>query len=75
MDYYKITKKLIGPIKPVGETNEDERRMQNLIDTCNLIDSLLSDLHEVASLHDRFEYSVKRAGTYAKYYTESKLKF
>lgn len=30
MDIYKIVKKLIGNIKPVGETNRDEKRLVNL---------------------------------------------
>ncbi len=65
---YKVVKIILGDIKPVGESTEDERRMQNLVDTCALIDDLLCDIQEVATLSNRGEYSIRRSGIYARAY-------
>jgi len=65
MNYYEITTKLIGPVDPVGETNEDNRRFENLRLMVDLIDELLRDVNYVAGCRNRVEYSVKRAGIFA----------
>ena len=44
MDYHGIITKLIGPIEPVGETNEDEKRFSNLTNMTILVDRLVAIL-------------------------------
>lgn len=64
---YEVVKKLIGPINPVGDTNIDEVRFDNLKATADLVDSLLTDIDAVTCANiDRAEFSRKRAGEYAK---------
>lgn len=69
MDVYDVVNKLIGPIAPIGETNEDERRFENLKSVIRLTDKLLFDIGAVARGNkDRDEYSMKRAGQLAANY-------
>jgi len=70
MTNYDVVKKLIGPINPVGETNTDNERFENLKAMCELVDQLLTDIDDVAYKNkDRHELSMKRAGEYAsKFY-------
>ena len=65
MEYYEIVKKLIGPIDPIGETNEDNDRYENLKEVTDLVDKLLFDIVQVALQKDRGEYSISRAGKFA----------
>jgi len=67
MEIYDIVKKLIGEIDPVGETNTDDDRFENLKETTELVDRLLTDINRVEYKNkDRGEFSMKRAGEYAK---------
>jgi hypothetical protein len=65
MTIHEIVKKLIGEIRPVGETNTDNARFENLKQTCELVDELLHDIDGVIYYKDRVEYSMSRAGKYA----------
>ncbi len=66
MELYDVVTKLIGPIKPIGETGEDNKRFENLKAMTELVDKLLTDIDDVAyDNKDRQEYSMKRAGEYA----------
>ena len=62
MDHYEVVTKLIGPIRAVGEHNEDCRRMTNLEDVLNLVDRLLFDIDEAARDRDRPEASMQAIG-------------
>jgi hypothetical protein len=62
---YDVVTKLIGPIRPVGETNTDDERYENLKVMTELIDSLLTDVDRIISCKERNEYSMKRAGEFA----------
>ncbi len=66
MDIYDIVVKLSGKIKPVGETGEDNRRYENLKVVTDLVDKLLTDIDAVAMEGNRVEFSIKRAGQFAK---------
>ena len=71
MDHHEIVKKLIGPIYPVGETNEDNRRFENLKKFINLTDNLLTDIDDLAYINrDAHEFSKKRAAEEAKKYLD-----
>ena len=65
MNIYEVVTKLVGSIQPVGETNEDERRFENLKTMTNLISALLPDIENVVHCKDRVEFSIRRAGEYA----------
>ena len=62
MSLHEVVKKLVGPISPVGETNEDNRRFENLKVTADLVDSLLSEMDDIVyRKSNNQEYSIKRA--------------
>jgi hypothetical protein len=65
MELYGVVIKLVGPVMPIGETREDEKRLENLKVLCDLIDKLLTDIDDVAQYSSREEYSMKTAGIYA----------
>ena len=66
MEIYDIVKKIVGEIKPIGETTEDNKRFENLKVMAHLVSQLLDDIDEVASGKNRYEYSIKHAGEYAE---------
>ncbi len=61
-----------GEIEPVGETNEDEHRFNNLIMLTNTIDCLLDEIMDVADARSRVEYSMKDIGDYARSWLAAK---
>ena len=65
MDIHEIVKKLVGKIDPVGETNTDNDRFENLKVMTDLVDDLLTDINWVAQQNNRHEYSINRAGQFA----------
>lgn len=62
---YKIIQKILGEIEPVGESNEDDKRLVNLKNTIDVVYRLISDIENVANDKDRVEYSIKKAGKIA----------
>jgi len=71
---YEVVKKLIGNINPVGETNEDGRRYDNLKMMIHVVENLITDLDDLEYNHkDSHEYSVKRsADEAAKFFAQMK---
>lgn len=66
MDIYEIVKKLVGDIDPVGESNTDATRLENLKVMTSLVDKLLSDINDVSVYNkNRVEHSMKVAGEFA----------
>ncbi len=59
--YEEIVKPVFGKINPVGETNEDAKRLENIPNYANLAWLLLCELKEVADQIDRKEGSIKLA--------------
>jgi len=53
---------LIGEVEPIGETNTDNDRYQNLIQLEGVIEHLLEEIEKVAKYSDRVEYSMSKAG-------------
>lgn len=74
MEIYEIVKKLVGEINPVGETNEDDKRMGNLRVMMKLVEKLVSDIDCVAYDKNKVEYSIKRAGEYADNFLRKDLR-
>lgn len=65
MELYDVVTRLVGPVQPVGESHEDERRFENLQTLTALVDRLLTDIDEIATNNaKRAEYSMKRAGEF-----------
>lgn len=72
MNYTDIVNKLIGDINPIGETNTDNARYENLKEMCQLASNLIEQIKHVALKKDSSEYSVKRAANFAdKFITET----
>lgn len=61
-----VTRRLIGPIDPVGETNTDDKRFENLKAMIAVANTLIGDIEYVAILENHSEHSVSRAGKHAK---------
>lgn len=67
MDHTQVVTKLIGPIAPVGETELDNERFENLKAQCEVVEALIMSIQYVANTcKNRHEFSVKRAGEYAE---------
>jgi len=71
LDLYDIVKKLTGEINPVGEFNEDNKRFENLKVVTELVEKLIIDIDEVTIIKDRHEYSMNKAGIFAKEFLDS----
>jgi hypothetical protein len=69
-DLEDIVLSLTGPIDPVGETNADNARFENLKVLCDLVERLLVAIDYVNTGNRKsHEYSRQRAGEYAdKFY-------
>lgn len=61
-DIANIVMRLNGEIEPIGETNTDSERYNNLISLENTIDMLLSEMNNVFKYSNRPEYSMSKAG-------------
>lgn len=66
MELLEIVMKLTGPVQPAGESNEDEKRLRNIKVLTNLVDRLLSIIHDAADCADSHEASVKVIGEHAR---------
>lgn len=75
MELDDIVMKIIGPVMPIGESKEDERRLENLKVLCGLIDRLVEVVDAVIPNKNRCEHSMKTAGKYAdKFLTDLGIK-
>lgn len=62
----EVLNKLIGEINPIGETNIDNERFNNLMTLCSVTESLLYQITQNSiDNKNRPEYSIKRSGEYA----------
>jgi hypothetical protein len=67
MDIVEIVMKLVGPIDPVGETNADNKRLENLRALCDTVAELADKIDDVRFLNAvAFEYSRKEAAKLAE---------
>ena len=66
MTNFDIVKKLIGDIHPVGETYTDEERFENIRAMALLAEEIIAELEKEIKNDDRYEYSIKRSGTFTK---------
>ena len=66
----RIIDSLNGNVIPVGETNTDNKRFDNLKALEEIIDCLLDDIQMLIPNRNSYEYSVKRAGNEAVEYLQ-----
>lgn len=67
MTHKEIVMKLIGEIRPIGETNEDNKRFENLKELSYLIEELNWEMNRIAvAYRDSPEFSLRRASEYAR---------
>lgn len=71
MNHYSIIKKLIGDIKPIGQTHIDADKYTNLVNMCEMVELLIEDIIDVSKLKDRTEHSIKVAGERADIFLKS----
>ena len=71
MNNYEIVMKLIGPVRPVGETHTDNKRAENLANLIDLIDKLLNDIHDIERYKRDHRASIKNAGEKCANYLDS----
>lgn len=65
LNYHEISKKLLGPIEPIGDTNFDEQAYANLENTIYLVEYLIDDIVEVSSNNVSQVHSMKKSGVRA----------
>lgn len=70
MNHHEIITKLIGPISPVGCSNTDRKRLENLKSHLTLMEALLADIQEITEHKDSYERSVKEIGVMANKFIE-----
>lgn len=74
MNLLQIVHKLIGPIDPVGDSNIDRKRFENLKKFCELTDAMVMMIDDVSvGNKDRQESSMKEAGDYANNFLSDTL--
>ncbi len=67
MNYIEVIDKLVGSIRPVGETNKDNDRFENLEDMCEVLEYFIKEVCYIARDNkDAYENSRSRAGKYAE---------
>jgi len=66
MEMIDVVRRLLGPIEPVGESREDERRLHNLEATIDVVDRLMCDINSAADEANRTEHSMRVIGQRAK---------
>jgi hypothetical protein len=71
MELEDIVLKLVGPVAPVGESNEDARRLGNLKELTELVDRLLYRISDVSVAANRQEASMKALGLHARDFLRS----
>ena len=62
---FDITKRLLGSIEPYGDTNIDNDRLENLIQTIELTEKLIDEIILVARFKGDHLFSRKKMGTTA----------
>ena len=66
MEIEEILERLFGKIKPVGETNEDNKRYENIENYKKALNFIFSSLEKASLYADRKEYSMQKIGKECK---------
>ena len=70
MELRDVVRKLVGPVKGIGEHNADQERLENMKTMCLLIEDLLSDVENAYGDADSPQASVKAIGEQAKHFID-----
>lgn len=71
MNYLEIVNRLIGKIEPIGETNVDNIRLENIKNMIELMKDLHIQIDNIAYYNkDRHEHSMKEIGKLANDYLD-----
>lgn len=73
MKIFDIIIKLNGKVRAVGESNEDERRFENLKQLTVLCDAIITEIKLGARDRNRPEASMRKIGVYAVGYLRDLL--
>ena len=66
MELKDIVMKMIGNVEPIGSTDVDEERFENLKQLCDLTEKLIYEIEKVAvNNKDMPEYSMSKTSKYA----------
>lgn len=69
MTNHEIVKKLIGEIRPVGDSHIDKERLDNLKNMCVLVNNLVLDIVDMAHMNrGAYQHSVKLSVNQADYF-------
>ena len=68
IDLGEIVDRIIGEINPIGETNTDDARYENLEAYIDVCEHMIRKIYTVSQNANRQEFSIKRAGKCAKEY-------
>ena len=72
INVYEVVKKLVGEINPVGETNTDKRRFENLKVMIDLVDELLLDISDMGFRYrNNYQDSMKKASNSANNFLDN----
>ena len=72
INVYEVVKKLVGEINPVGETNTDKRRFENLKVMIDLVDELLLDISDMGwRYRNNYQDSMKKASNSANNFLDN----
>ena len=66
MTVYDVVMKLVGPIDPLGDSNADAKRLENLKELTALVENLRYRVSQVVPAASRQEASMKAIGMHAK---------
>lgn len=74
INYHEVVNRLIGPIDPVGSSDKDEVRFENLEAMCKLVTKLVQGIDRVYYENKgRSEHSIKKAADFAKNFLTNDL--
>lgn len=74
MTHLEIVKKLIGPISPVGKSEVDSERLENLKAFCSLVNEMVTEIDSVSYNYGHsHEHSVKVMANYAETFLSKTL--
>lgn len=62
MEIEEILKRLFGRIEPWGETNEDNKRFENIENYKVALEFIINELSSASKFKDRPEYSMQKIG-------------
>ena len=73
IDIYAVVVKLIGPIRPMGSSEVDCIRLENIKKMTRLIDAMIADISSIAPDADSDMHSVALIGQHADDFLETIL--